>query len=43
MDTPLLVEMGIQQAEYLDEYKIRLTFNNGRTGIANLEETIFYE
>ena len=33
--------MGIQQAEYLDEYKIRLTFNNGRTGIANLEETIF--
>ena len=32
--------LGVQQAEYLGGYKIRLLFNNGLTGTANLEETI---
>lgn len=33
--------LSIQKAEYVSEYKLHLTFNNGRSGIANLEETIF--
>ena len=32
--------LGVQQAEYLGGYKIRLKFNNGLTGTANLEETL---
>ena len=32
--------LGVQQAEYLDGYKIRLKFNNGLTGTANLEQSI---
>ena len=32
--------LGVQQAEYVDGYKIRLMFNNGYAGTANLEETI---
>ncbi len=33
--------LSIQKAEYIDDYKIHLLFNNGRTGTANLEQTIF--
>lgn len=33
--------LNIQKAKYVSEYKLRLTFNNGRSGIANLEETFF--
>jgi hypothetical protein len=33
--------LNIQKAEYIDDYKIHLLFNNGRTGTANLEQTIF--
>ena len=32
--------LGVQQAEYVGGYKIRLIFNNGYAGTANLEETI---
>ncbi|MCX7111798.1 MAG: DUF2442 domain-containing protein [Proteobacteria bacterium] len=32
--------LGVQQAEYLSGYKIRIMFNNGLTGTANLEQSI---
>lgn len=33
--------LNIEKAEYVNEYKIHLSFNNGRNGIANFEEVIF--
>nr|VFJ86955.1 MAG: Protein of unknown function (DUF2442) [Candidatus Kentron sp. LFY] len=33
--------LSIDKAEYIDNYKIRLFFNNGKEGIANLGNTIF--
>lgn len=33
--------LGVQKAEYVGAYKIRLLFNNGKAGTANLEKTIF--
>lgn len=33
--------ISLQNAEYLSEYKIRLTFNTGEEGIVDLEELIF--
>ena len=35
--------LSVQQFEYLGDYKIRLTFNNGKSGIANLKETICHD
>ena len=32
--------MKIQNAEYIGDYKIFLTFNNGKTGTVNLEEMV---
>jgi hypothetical protein len=33
--------LSVQKAEYVGAYKINLLFNNGKTGTANLEKTIF--
>ncbi|TSA57171.1 MAG: DUF2442 domain-containing protein [Sediminibacterium sp.] len=33
--------LSVKKYEYIDGYKIHLTFNNGKSGIANLKETIF--
>lgn len=33
--------LSVQKAEYVGAYKIRLLFNNGKAGTANLEKTIF--
>ena len=33
--------ISVQQSEYVDDYKLHLTFNNGKRGVANLKETIF--
>ena len=33
--------LEINKAQYISDYNIQLVFNNGRAGIANLEETIF--
>lgn len=30
----------ITQARYLDDYKVEVSFNNGRTGIADLKEAL---
>ena len=32
--------LAIQKAEYISDYKIQLTFNNGKNGIADLEQTL---
>lgn len=32
--------LSVQKAEYVGAYKIHLLFNNGKAGIANLENTI---
>lgn len=31
----------VRKAEYVGDYRLQLCFNNGKEGIANLEETIF--
>ena len=33
--------LEINKAEYINDYTINLTFNNGRTGIVDLEQIIF--
>ena len=33
--------LEVERAEYSGDYTIRLVFNNGKTGTANLEHTIF--
>jgi len=33
--------LGVNQAKYMGGYTLQLAFNNGRTGTANLEPTIF--
>jgi len=33
--------VSIHKAEYAGEYSIKLTFNDGKIGVANLEKTIF--
>nr|VFK08260.1 MAG: Protein of unknown function (DUF2442) [Candidatus Kentron sp. LPFa]VFK24095.1 MAG: Protein of unknown function (DUF2442) [Candidatus Kentron sp. LPFa] len=35
--------LAINHAEYVGDYRIRLSFNDGREGIANLEKTLFHE
>ena len=32
--------LAIQKAEYISDYKIQLAFNNGKNGIADLEQTL---
>ncbi len=32
--------LEVKKAEYIDNYNIRLVFNNGKSGTANLEQTI---
>lgn len=32
--------LEVEKAEYAGDYAIRLSFNNGRSGIADLEQTI---
>ncbi len=32
--------LQIDQAEYLEKYRLKLRFNNGREGVADLAETI---
>lgn len=32
--------LEVMKAEYAGDYSIRLVFNNGKTGVANLERTI---
>ena len=33
--------LEVSQAKYIGNYTLQLSFNNGRTGTANLEPTIF--
>lgn len=33
----------VNEAKYVGSYRLHLAFNNGRTGTADLEETIFNE
>ena len=33
--------LNVTQATYIEDFKIRLTFNNGETVIADLKETIY--
>jgi len=33
--------LEVEQAKYVSDYTIRLVFNNGKTGTANLEKMIF--
>ena len=33
--------LEVERAEYSGDYTIHLVFNNGKTGTANLEQTIF--
>nr|VFK63420.1 MAG: Protein of unknown function (DUF2442) [Candidatus Kentron sp. UNK]VFK71653.1 MAG: Protein of unknown function (DUF2442) [Candidatus Kentron sp. UNK] len=35
--------LAINHAEYVGDYRIRLSFNDGREGIANLEKTLFHD
>lgn len=35
--------LSIEKAKYLEEYKIRLTFNNGETGTADLKDFLFQD
>ena len=35
--------LEVERAEYSGDYTIHLVFNNGKTGTANLEQTIFSE
>lgn len=33
--------LEVNEAEYLDDYRIHLVFNDGKSGIADLEQTVF--
>lgn len=33
--------LEVTKAEYVGDYSLRLAFNNGKVGVANLERTIF--
>lgn len=33
--------LAVNEAKYVSHYRIIVTFNNGRIGVANLQETIF--
>lgn len=33
--------LEVNKAEYLGDYRIHLVFNNGKSGIADLEQTVF--
>jgi hypothetical protein len=35
--------LEINKAEYMGDYVINLSFNNGRTGSVDLEKTLFYD
>lgn len=33
--------VSVKEAEYLEDYKIKLTFDDGKSGIVDLKQTIF--
>jgi len=36
------VPVAVQSVEYLDDYRLRLTFNSGESGVADLAELVHF-